>query len=47
MRTSKSIPADEGVEIRDIVAWKNRYTQIGKGKTENSSQVAERHPCGV
>lgn len=47
MQTSKSIPADEGVEIRDIVAWKNRYTQIGKGKTEHSSQVAERHPCGV
>lgn len=47
MQTSKSIPADEGVEIRDIVAWKNRCTQTGKGKTENSSQVAERHPCGV
>lgn len=47
MQTSKSIPADEGVELRDIVAWKNRCMQIEKGKTESSSQVAERHPCGV
>lgn len=47
MQTSKSIPADEGVEIQDSVAWKNRCTQIGKGKTENSSHLAERRPCGV